>query len=134
MLSRTAAYRLSFDFKTEDEGREQELFSAGNPVCWGSIAYLRLGTDGYLHGLGLSQHEYEDTEFMSSSPVRKGWNSVELIHYGDGIRIVLNGERSPSCRAVPPGRFDSPCWFGGRKGRLFKGLIRNIRCTHVYRP
>lgn len=132
VLSRTAAYRLSFEFKTEDDGREQELFSAGSPVCWGSIAYLQIGTDGYLHGLGLSQHEYEDTDFMSVSPVRKGWNTVELIHNGDGIRLVLNGERSPSFRAVPPGRFDSPCWFGGRKDRLFKGWIRNIRCSHIY--
>ena len=132
VLSRTAAYRLSFEFKTDDEGREQELFSAGSPVCWGSIAYLRIGTDGRLYGLGLSQHEYEDTDFMSVSPVRKGWNTVELIHNGDGIRLVLNGERSPSFRAVPPGRFDCPCWFGGRKDRLFKGWIRNIRCSHIY--
>ena len=134
VLSRTSAYRLSFEFKTEEEGREQELFSAGNPVCWGSIAFLRLGADGYLRGLGLSLHEYEDTDFISASSARKGWNKVELIHNGDSIRLVLNGEQSPACsaRAVPPGRFDSPCWFGGRKGRLFKGWIRNIRGTHIY--
>lgn len=131
VLSRTAAYRLSFDFRSEPTGGVQELFGSGSPYSWGSIGYLRIESDGIIRGIGLSVHEHDDASLATSRPVRPGWNHLEIVHRVDSIELVLNGDPSGPVRVLPPGRFDSPCWFGGRPGMLFKGAIRNVRCTHV---
>ena len=130
----TAGYRLSFEFWPDELGREQEMFGCGMAELWGTIGYLKLLKDGRVGGMALSVHEYRDSPFVSASKAVAGaWNKLELISDVDTVELVLNGERSGRVKLVQPGRFDANCWFGGRKGALFKGKIRNIRVQHGVR-
>ena len=127
----TAGYRLSFEFWPDDLGREQEMFGCGMGELWGTVGYLKLLKDGRVSGIALSVHEYQDSPFVSKNTVVPGqWNTLELISDVETVELVLNGVRAGRVKMVQPGRFDANCWFGGRKGALFKGKIRNVRVIH----
>lgn len=133
-IPRYSAYRLSFEFRTDDPCRQQEIFACGlgNPAQWGIIGYLRLCRDGKLRGIALSEHYRDDAPFESQNAIDpNGWNRVELISRVDSLELILNGISAGRVRTLPPGRFDASCWFGGRKGELFKGQIRNVHVSHV---
>ena len=132
-LPRYCAYRLSFEFRTDDPGREQEIFGSGYgiPEHWGMIGYLRIREDGRVSGVGLSEHPRDDAALLSSNAIDpKGWNRLEVVFRVDSFELVLNGVSAGRVKALPPGRHDANCWFGGRKGRVFKGQIRNIGVSH----
>ena len=127
----TCAYRLSFEFLAEDEGREQELFACGSPKLWGAIGYLKIAKDGRISGACLSAHHRGDAYFRSPNKVIVGeWNRIELVSDVDSVEMFLNGESSGKVPLLQPGRFNSNCWFGGRENVLFKGRIRNVRVKH----
>ncbi len=127
----TCAYRFSFEFKPEDPERDQEIFACGTPLLWGVIGFLRMEKGGRLHGVGLGLHEYGDAHFHSAEPAKKNeWNKVEIVSDVDTIELFLNGKGSGRKKLVQPGRCNCNCWFGGRKGCLYKGSIRNVRVEH----
>ena len=133
-IPRYSGYRLSFEFRTDDADRQQEIFACGlgNPAQWGIIGYLRICKDGKLRGIALSEHYRDDAFFASQNAIDpKEWNRVELISRVDSIELILNGVSSGRFKTLPPGRFDASCWFGGRKGELFKGQIRDIHISHL---
>ena len=43
---------------------------------------------------------------------------------------TFNVARRENGLMIAPLRYDCAAWFGGRKGRLFKGLIRNVRIDY----
>ena len=133
-LPRYGAYSLSFEFRTDDLGRQQELFSCGYgiPVHWGMIGYLRIREDGRIAAIGLSEHPRDDAKLLSSNVIDpKGWNRLEIVSHVDSLELVLNGVSAGKVKVLPPGRHDANCWFGGRKGSLFKGQLRNVRVSHA---
>ena len=133
-MPRYGAYSLSFEFRTDDPGRQQELFSCGYgiPVHWGMIGYLRIREDGRIAAIGLSEHPRDDAKLLSSNAIDpKGWNRLEIVSHVDSLELILNGVSAGKVKALPPGRHDANCWFGGRKGSLFKGQLRNVRVSHA---
>lgn len=131
VIPRTTAFRLSFDFRVDDLGGcEREIFSCGLPELWGTVGYIKVMPDRSLRAIGLSVHEYGDACLRSPESVREGWNHVELVSLCDSMELVLNGESLGRVVVLPPGRFDANCWFGGRKDRLFKGAVRNVKVKH----
>ena len=133
VIPTTCAYRFSFEFRPEDPERVQEIFACGfgNPTLWGVIGYLKLVDGGYVSGIGLSLHEYGDAHFRSKSKVKAGeWNRLEIVSDVDTLEMFLNGESSGKVKILQPGRFNCNCWFGGRKGELYRGGIRDVRVRH----
>ena len=129
-ISTTAAYTLSFDFWVDDAKRDQEIFGCGYPQKWGALGFLRV-RNGYLHGIGLSEHPFGDAVLKSKSPVKAGeWNHVEVVSDVETLRLVLNGESTERVPLLQPGRTNANAWFGGRPNDLFRGRIRNVRIRH----
>ncbi len=129
VIPRYQAYRLAFQFKCDDPAREQELFASGTSKLYGPVAYLKL-KDGKLEGLVCGEYD-NDTHCRCAGEVKADdWNQVELVWNVDAVELTLNGESSGRIPCVMPGRSDTASWFGGRKERLFKGLIRNVRVVY----
>ena len=130
VIPQNAAFKLAFDFKPDGSGEGMEVFSGGSSTIWGHLARLAV-TDGKLVGTYVSTYDYQDTVVRSACDVRPdAWNHVEVVADVGTLELILNGESSGKVKRTMPARYDSCCWFGGRKDALFKGLIRNVHITH----
>jgi len=75
---------------------------------------------------------YDDTAVTAPGTVRRGeWNRLELVMHADAVELVLNGISSGRVKCATPGRTDTPSWFGGRQGKMFVGLLRNVRIDYL---
>ena len=130
VIPRYAAYRLSFEFKPEDISREQELFASGTRNLYGPVGYVKIAK-GRASVL-LCGVNNDDTAVRAPGSVRRGeWNRLELVMHGDAVELVLNGASSGRLKCAVPGRTDTPSWFGGRQGKMFVGLLRDVKIDYL---
>ena len=128
-VSRMGAFRLSFEFKPDDAARDQEMFSCGTSKLYGGLAYVAIEKGG-LSAVLCGQRD-DHTNFRNVGKVKAGeWNRVEFIWDIDTAELTLNGVSSGKRPCVAPLRYDCAAWFGGRKDRLFRGFIRNVRIDY----
>ena len=129
-VSRMSAFRIAFDFKVEDAKHAQEIFSCGISRLYGGLAYVAV-EGGALSSVLCGQAD-DHTYFKNVGKVKSGeWNHVEFTWDVDTAELTLNGESSGIKPCVAPLRYDCAAWFGGRKDRLFKGRLKNVRIDYL---